>query len=324
MPSDDAPELHPVWFERPVLAGMEDLVAGRCRQLGPATPDDPYHGLEAAAGAVASVFTYGAELFDHAPRLRVVARTGIGYDAVDVAEATRRGIVVCNVPDGPTVATAEHALALLLAVTKRLVEAQRRLEDGETDFYGRHDAMQLDGKTLGLVGYGRIARRVAVAAAALGMHVHAFDPYLTGELPVPRVDSLDELLESSDVVSLHVPLSETTRGMIGATELARMRRGAVLINTARGGLLDLEALQDALDAGHLAGAGLDVTAPEPLPSDHPLLRRTDVVVTPHIASATPETKRANFIGAFEQVIDVLDGHRPAHAINPEVWERRET
>ena len=315
-------QLPRLWFERAVPSGLEAEVAARVAVLGPPTADDPYAGLATASGALASAYRYDAALMDRAPGLRVIARTGIGYDAVDVAEATRRGIAVCNTPDGPTVSTAEHAVTLILTVAKGVKRSEAELNAGVGDYYARHRAIELDGKTLGLVGFGRIARRVARACLALGMRVTAFDPYLAAEAfgqDVARAATLRDLLAAADVVSLHVPLTAESRGLIGAPELESMKPGAILVNSARGGLVDGAALLAALESGHLAGAGLDVTEPEPLPVGHPLLGRADVVVTPHIASATTEARIRIFRAALDQAVAVLEGRRPEHLVNPEVW-----
>lgn len=315
----------PVWFERTILPELVPEVAGSVTILGPSTAADPYAGLRAAHAAVASTLRYDGALMDHAPQLRLIARTGIGYDRVDVVEATRRGIAVCNTPDAPTISTAEHAAALMLMVAKSVKRAEAQLQAGGGDYYARHEAIELDGKTLGLVGFGRIARRLARIAEGLGMHVAAFDPFLgEGGFPasVARQASLAELLGVADVVSLHVPLGDTTRGMIGSEQFAQMKPGVVFVNAARGGLVDSDALLDALDGGRLFGAGLDVTEPEPLPPDHPLLHRDDVVVTPHVASATAEAKVRIFRAAFDQVVQGLAGQRPDHLVNPEVWGGR--
>jgi phosphoglycerate dehydrogenase-like enzyme len=259
---------------------------------------------------------------DRAPNLRVISRTGIGYEKVDVAAATARGIAVCIAPDGPTVSTAEHTITLMLMVAKNVKLSEAELRGGGADFYARHTGIELEGLVLGLVGYGRIARHVARIAAAIGMRVAAFDPYLDkgGFGETDRVESLDELLAMSDVVSVHVPLTAANRGLFDAARLDKMKPGSILVNTARGGLVDLTALEAALDEGHLFGAGLDVTDPEPLPSDHPLLARTDVVVTPHVAAGTAGAKRRIFRNAFEQVLQVLNGTRPSNLVNPEVWK----
>ena len=315
-----------VWFERPPLDAFAAEVVAACAVLEPA-PDDPDAGLESAQAIIAGPRTYDAVVMDRAPRLRVIARTGIGYDGVDVAAATERGIAVCNTPDGPTISTAEHAIGLILAVAKNVPGAQAALRDSTPGYFARHQGIELHGKTLGLVGFGRIARHVARIADGLGMRVAFIDPFVdasTVPAGVTRADSLEALLASADVVSVHVPLTPETRGMFGTAEFAAMRPGAVFVNTARGGLVDNDALIAALESGHLFGAGLDVTSPEPLPADHPILRRGDVLVTPHIASATREGKARMFRVAFAQAIAVLEGRRPEHLVNPEVWERIST
>lgn len=317
---------HLVWFERPILPHLLAEIEGSCSIIGPGAPQGASDDLTSAMGVIASLAEYDDEVFDRAPNLRVVARTGIGYDKVDVAAATRRGIAVCNVPDGPTVSTAEHTMALMLGAAKNVRQSQQRLVTGESDFYARHEGMQLMGKRLGLVGFGRIARRVAVAARALGMEVAVFDAHLDPVSVDPQVlaaTSLEALVNEADVVSVHIPLNDETRGTFDGKLFSQFRQGAVFVNTARGGLVDLDALIGALDSRQLMSAGLDVTEPEPLPPDHPLLGRDDVIVTPHVAAATPEARRANFIGAVKQVIDVLEGRRPPHLVNPQAWNSQE-
>jgi D-3-phosphoglycerate dehydrogenase len=317
--------LPPVWFERPVLPELAATAAATCVILGPATDDDPYAGVDTAVAAIAGAATYDDAFMERAPDLRVIARTGIGYDAVDVAAATQRGIAVCNTPDGPTISTAEHAVTLMLLVAKNVRTAESALRTGRSrGYYSQHEGIELDGKVLGLVGFGRIARHVARIAGGLGMHIMIFDPFLTASaVPagVDRAQTLEVLLRSADVVSVHVPLTETSRGMFGAARFESMKPGAVFINTARGGLVDQDALLSALDTGRLFGAGLDVTSPEPLPVGHPLLSRPDVVVTPHVASATADGKARIFRVAFEQAMAVVEGRRPEHLVNPEVWDR---
>jgi len=312
-----------VWFEREVLPDLRAGVAARAVILGPAsaTPDDPYAELPMAIGIVASQHDYSGELMDLAPTLKVIARTGIGYDKVDVDAATKRGIAVCNTPDAPTISTAEHAITLMMMVAKNVKRSEAELKDGGSDFYARHVGIELEGLTLGLVGYGRIARRVAVIARGLGMNIAAFDPYLdsTAFTATTRCFTLEQLAGTSDVLSLHVPLTEDNAGIIGKDLLAAMKPGSILINTARGGLVDLAALGEILDAGRLFGAGLDVTDPEPLPPDHPLLHRLDVVVTPHVAAGTAGAKRRIFDSAFNQVLQAINGTRPPHLVNPDVW-----
>lgn len=313
-----------VWFERSVLPDLVGAVSERATILGPAggTPDEPYAALDDAEGIVASVHRYDAGLMDRSIHLRVISRTGIGYDRVDLAAATERGIAVCNVPDGPTISTAEHAVALMLIVAKNVRQSEAALRAGGVDLYARHVGVELYDKVLGLVGFGRIAQRVADIAVGFGMRILAFDPYLDpGAFPgASRASSLTELLGAADVVSVHVPLTAETESMFGDAAFAAMKPGSIFVNTARGGLVDLEALEAALDSRHLFGAGLDVTEPEPLPPDHALLGRTDVVVTPHVAAGTSEAKRRIFWTAFEQVIQVLNGELPTNLVNPAVWE----
>ena len=317
------PRLPPVWFERPILPELVAEVSAAVTVLGPPPTDDPYGGLATAQAVIAGSMRCDAAFMDHASALRVIARTGIGHDLVDVAEATRRGIAVCNTPDAPTISTAEHTLTLMLMVAKNVKLAESRLRQGGGRYYARHEGIELDGMVLGLIGFGRIARRVAVICQGLGMHITAHDPFLSrADVPpgVALLGSLEELLSSADVVSIHVPLSDASRGMFGPVQFRQMKPGAVLVNTARGALIDGDALLEALDEGRLFGVGLDVTEPEPLPADHPLLRRDDVVVTPHVASATGAGKVRIFRAAFEQAVQVLAGRRPVHLVNPDVWD----
>jgi phosphoglycerate dehydrogenase-like enzyme len=285
--------------------------------VGPSLDD-----LAAAHAALVAGRLWDAAMMDSAPELRVLARTGIGIDNVDLAAATERGILVTNTPDGPTISTAEHAIALVLAVAKRVTICQRRLRDAEGDYHRRHEALELSGATLGLLGVGRIGRRMAAFGQALGMEVIATDPYVeSADVGLVELVDLPELLARSDVLSLHAPLTAETRHRIDAAALALMRPGAVLVNCARGGLVDHDALVTALESGHLGGAGLDCTEPEPLPPDHPLLHRDDVIVTPHVASATDAGRLRMLEMAIEQVTMALDGQRPTHLCNPDVWGR---
>lgn len=263
------------------------------------------------------------------PNLKVVARSGIGYDNVDVAACAAHGVAACNTPDAPTVSTAEHALALMLAVTKRLKASEARLAAGTAGGPGRltgPGALELDGRTLGLVGCGRIGSLLGRYAEAMGMTVLVYDPYLDAA-PMGRLVDLDQLWAESDVVSLHAPATAETRHIVNTDSLAAMRPGVVIINCARGALVDQEALLAALDSGHVAGAGLDVTEPEPLPPDHPLLGRSNVVVTPHVASTTT-VGIVRLVGqALEQALIWLRGGTPEHlldqaAADPAIDRRR--
>ncbi len=304
-----------LYVDRPLPAGFEELFVGRARIVGP----DP-RDLALADGVIAGSALWGqTELASVPASLQVISRTGIGYDTVDLAAATSAGVVVCNAPDAPTVSTAEHAIALVMVATKRLAVNQKRLRLADGDYFAANDGMELDGRTLGLVGYGRIARRVGVVGTALGMQVIAHDPYVD-DADVELVGFAD-LLARADVVSLHAPLTADTRHLFDAAAFAAMRPGSVLVNTARGGLVDQDALLGALDNGPLFAAGLDVTEPEPLPTDHRLLARDDVFVTPHIASSTDRGKRRLYEHAIDNAIAVIDGVRPATVVNPEVYDR---
>ncbi len=253
------------------------------------------------------------------PRLQVVSRAGIGYDNVDIDECAAHGVAACNAPDAPTISTAEHALALMLAIAKNLNHTARRLREGRGDYIASNRAIELDGQTLGLVGSGRIGTRVGQYAEALGMHVLVHDPYLA-EAPVGSLVDLDELWARSQVVSLHAPATDATRHLVNERALAAMRPGVVIINCARGSLVDQEALLAALHSGHVAGAGLDVTEPEPLPSGHPLLDRDDVIVTPHVASSTTIGRIRLISHALEQAVIWLGGETPEHLLNPAVLD----
>ena len=301
-----------LFFDRPVPDGFEDLVADRATIVGPDDAD-----LRDADGVIAGSRRWDTEAMDLAPRLRVISRTGVGYDTVDVAAATARGITVCYAPDAPTVSTAEHAVALLLAVTKDLRGwAARSASSGA----GAVPGIELDGRTLGLYGYGRIARRVSVVARALGMAVIAHDPFVQSvDDSVSFVDA-EQLWRQSDVVSLHAPATPATRHIVNATTLALLPPGAFLVNCARGSLVDHDALVESLEQRHLAGVGLDVTEPEPLPPDHPLRHDPRVLITPHIASHTAVGRRRLYADAIENALAVLGGG--AGTVVPEQCEER--
>ena len=300
-----------LYFDRPYPDEHRDLVDGRALVVGPDEAD-----LALADAVIAGVVRYwDADAFALAPRLRVISRSGIGYDNIDCDAAANAGVVVCYAPDAPTVSTAEHTMALMLALTKQLPVQHGRARAGLGTPL-TPDALELDGRTLGLVGLGRIARRVAVAAHALGMHVVAVDPLLA-ESPLAEVTmvSWPELLAESDVISLHAPALPETVHLVDERALAAMKPGAYLVNCARGTLVDQEALLQALDGGHLAGAALDVTVPEPLPAGHPLLEHPKVIVTPHVASSTAAGRRRLFAHAIDNAIAVIEG-RTASTVPP--------
>lgn len=281
---------------------------------------DVYH-VSAAKDEVPLKWQVTPELIARCPRLKVVSSTGAGYDTIDVEACTQAGILVVNQAGGNANSVAEHTFALMLAVIRRVVESDHLLKTAtglvREDLMGR----ELSGKVLGLVGIGHIGTRVARIADAFGMQVLAYDPYVDaaeirarGAKPV----SLEELIASSDVVSLHCPRNKETLGMFGSKAFGNMKRGALFISTARGGIHDESALYTALEAGHLGGAGLDVWTVEPPPHDHPLLSLPNVVSTYHTAGVTHEGRRNIAAISASQILDICAGRTPPRMINPQV------
>lgn len=260
-------------------------------------------------------------VLDAAPTVRVVANMAVGTDNIDVAAATARGVLVTNTPDVLTETTADLAFALLLASARRLTDGEASVRGGEwgpwhpTWLLGR----EVHGTTLGIVGPGRIGAATARRAVGFGMTVLYHGHRDVPDFPGTRVP-FEDLLARSDFVSIHVPLTEETQGLFDAATFARMRPGATLVNTARGGIVDQVALAEALRGGHLAAAALDVTTPEPLPPDDPLLSAPNVLVTPHVGSATERTRERMAELAVDGLLAGLAGERPRHLVNPEAWQ----
>jgi D-3-phosphoglycerate dehydrogenase len=231
-------------------------------------------------------------MLEGAPDLKVVGRAGVGVDNIDVAAASERGVAVMNSPGGNTISASELTMALMLAVARRVTEADRSIREGRWE-RATLQGIELRGKTLGVIGAGRIGWEVAQRCRAFGMRVIVYDPYLAldraDELH-PLLVSLDRLIESSDIITLHVPLNAETRGMIGTDALGRMKKGAFVINVSRGGVVDEDALALALTDGRIAGAGLDVYEHEPLSPDSPLLQAPNLVLTPHLGASTKEAQ----------------------------------
>ncbi len=291
------------------------LLRERCEvrtTTGLSEADLAAHLADVDALIVRSETKVTAKILDAAPRLAVVGRAGVGVDNIDVPAATARGVYVVNAPLGNIVAAAEHALALALALLRRITDADRSVRAGEwtrSKFIGR----ELRGKTLGLVGIGRVGSEVARRAAAFEMRVIAHDPFATDA--GAQLVELDELLRSADLVSLHTPLTEKTRNLINADALAKMKPTAVIVNCARGEVVDLAALAAALEAGTIAGAALDVYPSEPLPADSPIRGAPRTVLTPHIAGSTAEAQVNVAVDVVRQILDVLDGHPARFAVN---------
>ncbi len=249
-------------------------------------------------------------------RLQVIGRAGVGVDNIDIDAATARGILVVNAPDGNSIAAAEHTIAIMMALARHVARADASLRENKWErkkFIG----VEVTGKTIGVIGMGRIGREVARRARGLDMHVLAFDPYVSNaraERIGVKLCTLDALLAQADFVTVHVPLTPATRGLIGERELTLLKPTARLINCARGGIIDEDALRHALDEGRLAGAALDVFEREP-PLDNPLLNNPRVVVTPHLGASTQEAQIAVAVDVARQVLDILNGKPPAHPIN---------
>jgi glyoxylate reductase len=259
-----------------------------------------------------------APLLDAVPVLRVVSNLAVGYDNIDVEAATARGVAVCTTPDVLTDTTAEFTLALIFAAARCVVAGDRAAREGDwhTWYPMRFLGLDLQGATIGIIGLGRIGLRVAELASAVGMRVLYSDPANRDERFTYA--QIDDLLREADVVSLHTPLSDATHGLLSGERLALMRDDAILVNTARGAIVDTPALLAALEAGRFSAVALDVTDPEPLPAGHPLYGFERVIVTPHIASATVATRRKMASFAVDNLLAVLDGSEPPHCLNPEV------
>ena len=317
-------ELTHVWSEAPQLSDalskfpktVTRLVADAADPIGNARP--------AQAILAASALRYNDDVFDRLPNLRILVRTGIGIDNVDLDAATRHHVVFCNTPDGPTESTAEHTVALMLAVAKQVKPGVEQLAAG--DFAPRAVPMgtELMGKTLGLVGLGRVGGRVAsICGRGFDMRVLAFDPYITAEraaeIGVEQAD-LDTVIGSADFLSLHAPSTPETRHLMNAGRFAQMKSEAILLNLARGPLVDEDALLDALDNGQIRGAGLDVFDPEPLPVSSRLRTHPKIVATPHSATTTIEGRGRIEHMAVEAVLDFFSGKQPKDICNPAVLE----
>jgi glyoxylate reductase len=259
-------------------------------------------------------------VLDRHPTLRVISNFAVGYDNIDVPAATERGVLVCNTPEVLTNATADHTWALLLAAARRIPESIAYVRDGKWKTWGPLLLLgrEVSGATIGIVGLGRIGKEVAKRARGFDMRVLAFDPFedaaFARDYDVSYVP-LEQLLAESDFVTLHVALTPDTQHLISAAELDRMKPTAILVNASRGPVVDTDALVDALRNGSILGAALDVTDPEPLPADHPLVNMTNCIVVPHTASATVQTRDRMADLAARNLLAGLRGERPPAAVN---------
>ncbi|MCC7071940.1 MAG: hypothetical protein IT383_11495 [Deltaproteobacteria bacterium] len=293
-----------------LLAAAEGVVLDNKPGLKPEEQQQiigQYQGL-----IVRSATKVNAALLEHAKHLRIVIRAGIGVDNIDVAACKAKGIVVENTPRGNVVSAAEHAIALMLSLARQVPEASATTKRGvweKTKFMGT----EITGKTLGIIGTGNIGAVVVDRAIGLKMKVIGFDPVLTPEKAKAmgiELVALNELFARADVITMHVPLLPSTKNILNDAAFAQMKAGVLIINAARGGLVDEDALLRAIEAGRVRGAALDVFATEPVPADHPLLRREEVVVTPHLGASTHEAQVNVAVEAAEQMIAFLrDGTR---------------
>jgi len=275
-------------------------------------------------GIISSGEPFTAAVLGQLRQCRVLSRHGIGTDTIDLAAATAAGILVANVPDAGVDEVSDHALALLLSLARKIPLLQQTIGCGQWSLDRAAPMFRLRGRRLGLVGFGRIARLLAEKAAPLGLERVAFDPYADPDEAVRRGVRLvpfEELCATSDFLSLHAPLTPQTRHMLDAVALARMKPTAVVINTARGALIDQQALVDALQSGRIAGCALDVFEQEPLPGDHPLRTMPQAVLTPHAAYYSEEAMAELRHKVVRNVLDVLEGYFPASVVNAAVKQK---
>ncbi len=271
-------------------------------------------------GILVRVVKLTREVIQAAKGLKVIGKHGVGTDNIDIPAATACGVVVTNTPQANSTSVAEHALALLLAVARRIGESDRDLAHGKLRAQKVYQGVELSGKVLGIIGIGSAGLRLArMAAQGLGMRILAFDPY---KEPWPegieRCREIDPLLQQADFISIHVPLTQETRGLIGEAALTKLKPTAILVNTARGGIVDETALAAALKAGRLAGAGLDVVVDEPLKCEHPLNGVPNLILTPHMAGVTEEAMMRMAQDSAQDILRVLRGERPKYPVNREV------
>lgn len=320
---------HPIYVD--VLRARSDV---RLDKLENESPEEIFapvlreahaYQIGAARDELAPHFRVHADLLRRAPNLLIVSSNGAGFDPVDVEACTAAGVLVVNQSGGNAHSVAEHALGMMLTLSKRITEADRRLRREQN--VNRNDLMgtEVQGRTVGIVGIGNVGRRIAeLCKGLLGMQVLAYDPYLSREEIAARGAEkveLGDLMRRADFVSINCPLTKESRGMIGAREFSLMQGHAFFITTARGFIHDEAALEDALRNKRIAGAGLDVWAKEPPPPDHALLQFDNVLASPHTAGVTKEARENMGRIAAGQILDALDGKRPPRVINPQVWPR---
>ncbi|HSB68744.1 MAG TPA: hydroxyacid dehydrogenase [Candidatus Methylomirabilis sp.] len=302
-----------------LLAGETVGVAWTGEQAEPLA-----RALEGVQAVIVRVAKLPADVIRGAKGLKIIAKHGVGYDNIDVKAATECGILVTNTPTANSQSVAEHALALLLAVARRVGDVSRDLALKHIQSQKAYQGFELGGKVMGIIGLGGAGLRLArMTGNGLGMRVIGYDPY---RQPWPegveRFQDLNPLLAEADYLSIHVPLTAETRNVIGPAAMSRMKPTSVLVNTARGGIVDEAALAEAIKGGRIGGAGLDVIVDEPLQANHPLAGLPNVILTPHMAGVTEEAMMRMAQNAAEDVVRVLRGERPKYPVNPDVFTRR--
>ncbi len=322
-------DLPKVWLNLKPHHSVFEILDGEAEIIGPFSngkTGDPLCEIECAHAVLAgSDFPASRDTLNRAGKLRVISRFGIGVDSIDVQAATELGICVVNTPDAHTISVAEHTIGLILATSRNLLKWDRAVRSGEWHLNVGLGA-EIHGKTVGLIGFGRIASQVAELLAPFGARILAYDPFVKPEkatqVGVELKGAMEDVLSTSDIVSLHVPLTRENEGLIGEEALSLMKKHAVLINVSRGRLVCEKALANALESGGIAGAGLDVFREEPPGLESPLLGLDNVVLSPHAAAFTRESKRrSNSVAAF-QALQALRGECPRFLVNPDVWESR--
>jgi D-3-phosphoglycerate dehydrogenase / 2-oxoglutarate reductase len=273
-----------------------------------------------ADGFIAGIDHVDASVISAAQSLRVISCYGVGYDRIDVAEATRQGIIVTNAAGANAVSVAELAVALILSLARQVPYANDLVHQGQWPYV---DGMGIRGKTVGIVGFGAIGREVAKRLSGFDCRIIAYDPYIpcdiSAQFAIP-LTSLDQVLAESDFITLHAPVTADTKGMINRDALRKVKKGTMLVNTARGELIDEDALLDALKSGQLKGAGLDVLQKEPIRADSPLLSLPQVIITPHSGSSTDDALNRMGWAALNNCLAVLRGEKPNNVVNKEVLE----
>lgn len=283
------------------------------------TPAEVREALKTADGIIIRSGTeLTPELLEGQQRLKVIVRAGVGVDNINLPTATREGIVVMNTPAGNTTSTAEHTVTMMMALSRNVAAADASMKAGKWD-RNKFKGTQLAGKTLAVIGLGRIGLAVAKRAIGLEMNIVGYDPFMSAERAaehgIELIRDVDEIVTRCDYITVHTPLDEGTRGLINAERIAKMRKGVRIINCARGGIVDEAALADALKSGHVAGAALDVFVEEPPPSDHPLLKCPNLVLTPHLGASTEEAQEAVSVEAAEIIVGFLIRSEVRHAVN---------